>query len=68
MKPQAIEYTGCKNAIEKVSSEIDLIIKQVPEKLLKKPFILISKTNYSKLCIELKRNVRTYKGFKVRSM
>ena len=68
MEPQAIEYTGCKNAIEKVSSEIDLMIAQVPEKLLKKPFILISKTNYSKLCIELKRNVRTYKGFKVRSM
>lgn len=54
--------------MESVSFNLDLIIKQVPEKLLKKPFILISKTNYSKLCIELKRNVRTYKGFKVRSM
>jgi len=69
MKPRAVGYAGCKNSIEKVSSEIDLMIAQVTAALMnEKPFILLSKTNYNKLCIELKRNVRTYKGFKIRSM
>jgi len=54
--------------MESVSFNLDLMIKQIPDNLPNKPFILISKTNYSKLCIELKRNVRTYKGFKIRSM
>lgn len=68
MEPQAIGYSGGRKSIEKVSIELDLIIKQVPNGLLKKPYILLSKSNYEKLCIELKRNVRTYKGYKVRSM
>ena len=55
--------------MESVSFNLDLMIGQVPSNLInEKPFILLSENNYDKLCVELKRNVRTYKGFKIRSM
>lgn len=54
--------------MESVCSKLDLMIDQILIGFHEKQFFLLSKSNYEKLCIELKRNVRTYKGYKVRSM
>lgn len=49
----------------KVSETLDSCIKQMPPKHNGMYFI-ISKILYKQLCIELKRNVKTYKGYKIR--
>jgi len=52
----------------KVGKLLDDMIKTRPSSLMPKDTILLmSKENYKKLCKELKRNVRTYKKFKVKT-
>ena len=54
----------------KFTETLDVFILMIPDKSLKdKTFsILISQTNYNILCKELKRNVRTYKGIKIKTI